>query len=133
MGHQSVRDRGGIISVMYEMHWKGLLRPSWEREMVLQHSRHQVLLYWAGTPNEHRRTNRLYRNMRTRAVTRKLSRAKGERFLPNGYALVTHDTWAARFHNVAILPIGHAFGTRPTTDCGGSETFRSTPPRRDST
>ena len=55
-GHQSVRGRGGVIAVMYETHWKGLLRPSWEREMDLQHSRKQILLYWAGTPDQHRQT-----------------------------------------------------------------------------
>ena len=37
--HRSVRGRGGVIAVLYETHWKGLLQPSWEREMDLQHSR----------------------------------------------------------------------------------------------
>ena len=31
IGHQSVRGRGGVIAVLYEMHWRGLSRPSWER------------------------------------------------------------------------------------------------------
>ena len=53
-GHQSVRGRGGIIAVMYETHWTGLSRPFWEREMGLQLSRHDILRYWAGTPNQHR-------------------------------------------------------------------------------
>ena len=32
-GHQSVRGRGGIITVMYETDWAGLCKPSWEREL----------------------------------------------------------------------------------------------------
>ena len=35
--HRSVRGRGGVIAVLYETHWKGLLQPSWDREMNLQH------------------------------------------------------------------------------------------------
>ena len=38
-GRQSVRGRGGVIAVMYETHWTGLSRPSWEQEMNLQLSR----------------------------------------------------------------------------------------------
>ena len=62
-GHQSVRGRGEVIAVMYETHWTGLSGPSWEREMDLQLFRHEILRYWAGTPNQHRQTNRLYRQM----------------------------------------------------------------------
>ena len=50
-GHQSVRGRGGVIAMMYETHWTGLCEPSWEREMDLQLFRHEILRYWAGTPN----------------------------------------------------------------------------------
>ena len=53
-GHQSVRGQGGVIPVMYETHWTGLSRPSWERRMDLQLFRHEILRYWAGTPNPHR-------------------------------------------------------------------------------
>lgn len=45
--HQSVRSRGGINVVMYGTHWKGFTCPSWGRQMDLQLSRHQILLYWA--------------------------------------------------------------------------------------
>ena len=41
-GHQSVSGRGGVIALMYETHWLGLSRPSWEREMDLQLSRHEI-------------------------------------------------------------------------------------------
>ena len=34
-GHQSVRDRDGVIAVMYETHWTSLSGPSWERAMDL--------------------------------------------------------------------------------------------------
>jgi hypothetical protein len=106
-GHQSVRGRGGVIAVMYETHWTGLLRPSWEREMDLQHSRHQILLYWAGNPNQHRQTNRLYRRMRG-AAERELSRLKGGRTSSPGYDFVPRDVWARRFRDT-VLPVGAHF------------------------
>ena len=34
-GHQSVRERGGFIAVLYKTHWAGLSEPSWEPEMDL--------------------------------------------------------------------------------------------------
>ena len=73
---------------MYETHWLGLSRPSWEREKDLQRSGRETLCYWAGTPNQHRQTNRLYRRMRIGAVQRELSRSNGERFLAPGYSCV---------------------------------------------
>ena len=66
---------------MQETHWTGLSRPSWEREVDLQLLRQQILLYWAGIPNQHRRTNRLYRQMRTEAAQREISRANGEKYV----------------------------------------------------
>ena len=35
-GHQSVRGQGGVIAVMYEMHWTGFSRASWLRETLNQ-------------------------------------------------------------------------------------------------
>ena len=35
--HRSVCGRGGVVDVFYETHWKGLLQPSWQREVDLQH------------------------------------------------------------------------------------------------
>ena len=72
-GHQSVRGQGGVIAVMYGTHWTGLSRPSWEREMDLQLFCHEILRHWAGTPNQHHQTNRLYRRMRIGAAQRELS------------------------------------------------------------
>ena len=77
-GHHSVRGWGGVIAVMYETHWTGLSRSSWEREMDRQLSRQQILLYWAGTPNQHRQTNCLHCQMRIAAAQREPSRANGE-------------------------------------------------------
>ena len=54
--------------VTYETHRTELSRPSWEQEVDLQLSRQQTLLYWAGTPNQHRQTNRLYRQVRIEAL-----------------------------------------------------------------
>ena len=69
-GHQSVRGRGGIMAVLYNTHWVGLSNPSWEPEMDLHLSRSHILRYWAGTPDQHRQTNRLYRRMRIGAAQR---------------------------------------------------------------
>ena len=46
--HRSVRGRGGAIAVLYETHWKGLLRPSWAREADLLHARQHILKSLAG-------------------------------------------------------------------------------------
>ena len=106
--HRSVRGRGGAIAVLYETHWQGLLRPSWERESDLLHSRHHILQYWAGAPLQLRQANRVYRRMRVGAAQRELARDKGARFLPPGYSYVTLQTWTRRFSGT-ILPVGAYF------------------------
>ena len=60
-GHQSIRERDGVIAVLYKTHWTGLSEPSWEREVDLHFSRSHILRYWAETPDQHRQTNHLYR------------------------------------------------------------------------
>ena len=45
--------------------------------MELQLSRHERLRYWAGTPNQHRQTNRLHRRVRMGAAQREFSRSNG--------------------------------------------------------
>ena len=107
-GHQWVHGTGGVIAVMYETHWTGLSRPSWEREMDLQLSRQQILLYWAGTPNQHRQTNHLYRQMRIGAAQRELSRANSERFLGPGYGCVPRAD-RLRHYSTTVLPNGTHF------------------------
>ena len=79
-GHQSVRGRGEVIVVLYKTHWAGLSEPSWERETDLQLSRTQILRYWAGIPDPHRLTTRLYRRMHIDAGQREISRNNGECF-----------------------------------------------------
>ena len=107
-GHYSVRGRGGVTAVMYETHWTGLSGPSWEREMDLQLFCHEILRYGAGTPNQHRQTNRLYRRMRIIAAQRKLSWNNGERFLAHGYGCVSRAEWHSRY-STAVLPNGAHF------------------------
>ena len=104
-GHQLVRGRGGVIAVLYETHWTGLLSPSWERELDLQHFRRHILLYWSGKPTQHRQTNRLYRQMRIGAAHRELSQSQGQLFLAPGYTLVPRDLWLRNFRN-STLPSG---------------------------
>ena len=119
-GHQSVRGRGGVIAVLYKTHWVGISEPSWEREMDLHLSRPHILRYWAGTPDQHRQANRLYRRMRIGAAQRELSRNNGERFLAPGYACVPHAEWLRRYHDT-VLPKGAQFGTTAMMGCGGLE------------
>ena len=100
------RSAGGVvIAVLYETHWTGLSRPSWERATDLQLSLQQVLLYWAGTPNQHRETNRLYRQIRIGAAQRELSRANGECFMAFGYGCVPRADWL-RHYSTALFPHG---------------------------
>ena len=78
--YRSARGWGGAIAGLYETHWKGLLRPSWEREAA------HILEYWAGAPLQLRQENRVYRRMRVDAAQCELVRAKGARFLPPGHS-----------------------------------------------
>ena len=104
-GHQCVRGRGGAIAVLYETHWNGILRPTCERELDLQAFRHLILAYWANGPDHHLPNTRQYQQLRINAAARELARAKGERYLPGSYRLVTTDVYRARFLS-APLPIG---------------------------
>lgn len=52
-------------------------------------SRNQRLLYWAGSPNHPRQTNRLYRGMQICASQREFWRSNGESVLALGYGCVT--------------------------------------------
>ena len=103
---------------MYETHGTGLPGPSWEREIDLQRFGHEVSRYWAGTPNQHRPTNRLYRRMRIDAAQRERSRNNGERFLEHRYGCVPR----AEVLTTApprCFPTKPTFGTRATKVCGG--------------
>ena len=97
-GHQCVRGRGGAIAVLYETHWNGILRPTWERKA----SRHFILTYWANGPDHHQPNTRQYQQLRINAAALEIARAKGERHLPGSYRLVSNRT---RFLS-AHLPIG---------------------------
>ena len=119
-GHQFVRGRGGVIAVLYEIHRTGLLSPSWERELDLQHFRRHILLYWSGTPTQAQQANSLYRQMRIGAAQRELSSSQSQLFLARGYTLVSRDLWLCTF-SATILPCGaYTCGTRLATASGGS-------------
>lgn len=107
-GHQSVRGRGGKLAVLYETHWKGLLQPSWEREIDLQHFRRSILDYWVGPSHQSRSCNHLYRRMRASAAARELARASGGRPLTKGYRLVAKSLWTGTFQRTP-LPKGAQF------------------------
>ena len=72
--------------------------------MDLQLLQQQILLYRAGTPNQHRQTNRLLcRQMHIGAARRELSRANGERFLAPGYGCVPCID-LLRHYSTTVLP-----------------------------
>ena len=76
--------------------------------MDLHLSRSHILRCWAGTPDQHRQPNRLYRQMRIGAVQRELSLNNGERFLAPGYACVPHGEWLRRYRDT-VPPKGANF------------------------
>ena len=59
--------------------------------------------YSAGTPNQHRQTNRMYRQMRIGAAERHFFRNNDECFLAHGYGCVPRAEWLNR-HSTAVLP-----------------------------
>ena len=75
--------------------------------MDLHLFRSDILRYWAGTPDQHRKTNRLYRRMRIEAAQRELSRNNGERFLTPGYACVPRADWLRRYHDAVLTKGAH--------------------------
>ena len=88
--------------------------------MNLQLSRTHILRYWAGTPDQHRQTNGLYRWMRIGGAQHELSRNNGESFLAPGYACVPRAEWLRRYPTWCS-PKEPTFGTRATMGCGGFE------------
>ena len=72
--------------------------------MDLHISRPHFSRYLAGTPDQHRQTNRLCRRMRIGATQRELSRDNGERFLGPVYACVTlaDADWLRRYHDMVL-------------------------------
>ena len=74
-------------------------------DLHLSHS--HILRYWAGTPDQHRQTNRLSRRMRIGASQRELSRNNGESFLAPGYACVLSVEWLRRYHDTVLLKGAH--------------------------
>ena len=95
--NQCVRGRGGDIAVLYETHWDGLLRPTWERELYLQAFRYRILTYWAAGPAQLQPHTRQHQQLRINAAARDIVRTKGERHLPGSYRLVSDDVCRARF------------------------------------
>ena len=83
------------------------MRPSWEREIDLRHSRRAILLYWAGTPSQSVQGNKKFRSMRKGAAARELSRQQSARFIVEGYGLVDKVTWKAKFVDAQSMIRAH--------------------------
>ena len=77
--------------------------------MDLHLSRSHILRYWAGTPDQHRQTNRLYRRMRIGAAQRELSQNNGERLLPPGYVCVPCAEWLRRSRDKVLPKRAHVW------------------------
>ena len=75
--------------------------------MDLHLSRSHILRCWAGTPDQHRQTNHLYRRMWIGEAQHELSRNNGERFLAPGYACVLSVEWLRRYHDTVLLKGAH--------------------------
>ena len=75
--------------------------------MDLHLSRSHILRYWAGTPDQHRQTNRLYRRMRIGAAQRELSRNNGEGSLAPGCACVPRAEWLRRYRDTVLSKGAH--------------------------
>ena len=73
--------------------------------MDLHLSRSHILRYWAGIPDHHRQTKRLYTGMRIGAAQCELHRNNGERSLTPGYACVSRADYLRRYHDT-VLPKG---------------------------
>ena len=106
--------------VLYKTRWVGLTEPSWEREMDLHLSRTHILRYWAGSPDQHRQTNRLYRRMRIGAAQCELSRNNGGRFWRRATPM-SHTRSGSTASAIRCSPREPTFGTRATMGCGGFE------------
>ena len=106
-GHQSVRGRGVVIAVLYTTRWAELFESSWELEMDLHRCPSHIMRYWAGTPEQHRQTNRLYHRMQLEAKQRELSRNNRERFLAPGCACVPSAYWLSLLHETVIFKGAH--------------------------
>ena len=66
-----------------------------------------IFRYRAGTPDQHRQANRLYRRMRIGAAQRDLSRNNGKRLLAPGYARDTGASWLRGYHGTILLEGAH--------------------------
>ena len=110
-GHQLVRGRGGKLAVMYQTHWKGLMRVTWEREEDLRHFRREILLYWVGDVAQHRPLNKRYRSMRKGAAPRELAREHSARFVISGYSPIPRSHYLRSFAKKR-LPKGAFFWYR---------------------
>ena len=115
-GHQCVRGRGGAIAVLYETHWKGILRPTWERELDLQAFRPKILAYWASGP-DHRQPN-------TQGNINSYAPPVSSPVLKANATSQGHTTSSRLMSIVPALPQllclqGPPFGTTPSTALGG--------------
>lgn len=60
----TIRGRGGQLTSMYETHWKGTTRVSWEGKFDRKRFRRDILSYWAGIPEQRRKVSSRHRSVR---------------------------------------------------------------------
>lgn len=71
-----------VYSGRVQAYWRGLVPPTWERVLELQHIYRMLMLYWAASLVIHQQAKCVYRQMRICAAVRELSRKNGRRRFP---------------------------------------------------
>lgn len=97
--------------MIYETHWRRLLRPSWEREMDSQYLGHHILRYWAGLPDLYLQTSSL-RCVRIGAANREEAQSSGYRPAYLAYECAPRNMLVKRFQHLCY-PWAPTAGTRP--------------------
>ena len=129
-GHQCVRGRGGAISVLYETHWNGILRPTWERKLDLQAFRHLILAYWANGPDHHQPNTRQYQQLTQPRARLPAPKVNATSRVPTDSLLTT--SIAPAFYPLLCL-LEPPFGTIPLMVSDGSVKSSNPPMSSDAT
>ena len=77
--------------------------------MDLQLFRHEILRYWAGTPNQHRQNQPPVSPYANYAAQRELSANNVERFLAHGYGCAPRPEWLSRYSTTVLLSGAHVW------------------------
>ena len=111
-GHYSVRGRGGVMAVIYEIALAWYTPPFFGARDGARDGPptfkmpYFAVLIWFSQPTPYQ-ANRCYRAMRIGVAMRERAH-QGDRYLPSGYSRVSRFTWDRRFA-ATPLPVGAFF------------------------